>query len=106
MNQIKNNEKLGLWMSTSLVIGNMIGAGVFLMPAALAAYGGIRIVGWLLRPKMLDELGLLETIHWEADQFEEKTGIYCRVQFSPEEFEVEHERSSTTIHRVNVKNAT
>ena len=34
-------------MSTSLVIGNMIGAGVFLMPAALAAYGGISIVGWV-----------------------------------------------------------
>ena len=34
-------------MSTSLVIGNMIGAGVFLMPAALAAYGGISILGWL-----------------------------------------------------------
>ncbi|MGB5782518.1 MAG: amino acid permease, partial [Eudoraea sp.] len=47
MNQSKNKKKLGLWMSTSLVIGNMIGAGVFLMPAALAAYGGISIVGWL-----------------------------------------------------------
>jgi APA family basic amino acid/polyamine antiporter len=47
MNQNKNNKKLGLWMSTSLVIGNMIGAGVFLMPAALAAYGGISIIGWL-----------------------------------------------------------
>ncbi|UCD60384.1 MAG: amino acid permease [Flavobacteriaceae bacterium] len=47
MNQNKNNKKLGLWMSTSLVIGNMIGAGVFLMPAALAAYGGISILGWL-----------------------------------------------------------
>lgn len=52
-----------------------------------------------LRPKMLDELGLLETIQWEAAQFEERTGIYCNVQFSPEEFEVEHERSST-IYRV------
>ncbi|MGB5387543.1 MAG: amino acid permease [Eudoraea sp.] len=47
MNQSKNKKKLGLWMSTSLVIGNMIGAGVFLMPAALAAYGGISIIGWL-----------------------------------------------------------
>jgi APA family basic amino acid/polyamine antiporter len=47
MNQNRNNKKLGLWMSTSLVIGNMIGAGVFLMPAALAAYGGISIVGWV-----------------------------------------------------------
>ncbi|MGB5359205.1 MAG: amino acid permease [Eudoraea sp.] len=47
MNQSKNKKKLGLWMSTSLVIGNMIGAGVFLMPAALAAFGGISIIGWL-----------------------------------------------------------
>jgi len=52
-----------------------------------------------LRPKMLDELGLLETMQLEADQFEERTGIYCNVEFSPEEFEVEHERSST-IYRV------
>jgi APA family basic amino acid/polyamine antiporter len=29
------------------VVGNMIGSGIFLLPAALAAYGGISIVGWL-----------------------------------------------------------
>jgi basic amino acid/polyamine antiporter, APA family len=39
-------NKLGLWTSTSLVVGNMIGSGVFLMPAALAAYGGISLFGW------------------------------------------------------------
>jgi len=46
MNQT-TTKKLGLWMTTSLVIGNMIGAGIFLMPAALAAFGGISIFGWL-----------------------------------------------------------
>jgi len=40
-------NKLGLWTSTSLVVGNMIGSGVFLMPAALAAYGGISVFGWI-----------------------------------------------------------
>ncbi|HEY0244023.1 MAG TPA: amino acid permease [Mucilaginibacter sp.] len=40
-------NKLGLWTSTSLVVGNMIGAGVFLMPAALAAYGSISLLGWV-----------------------------------------------------------
>ena len=40
-------NKLGLWTSTSLVVGNMIGSGVFLMPAALAAYGGISLFGWI-----------------------------------------------------------
>jgi APA family basic amino acid/polyamine antiporter len=40
-------KKIGLWTSTSLVIGNMIGAGVFLMPSALASYGGISLIGWV-----------------------------------------------------------
>lgn len=42
------NKKLGFWMSTSLVVGNMIGAGIFLMPSALAEYGGISILGWIV----------------------------------------------------------
>ena len=45
--QITKPKEIGLWISTSLVIGNMVGAGVFLLPAALAAYGGISLVGWL-----------------------------------------------------------
>ena len=47
MNQSKSPKKLGIWMTTSLVIGNMIGAGVFLMPSVLAKYGGISILGWI-----------------------------------------------------------
>ncbi len=39
-------RKLGLWMATALVVGNMIGSGVFLLPASLGAYGGISLVGW------------------------------------------------------------
>ncbi|MCK4700856.1 MAG: amino acid permease [Bacteroidales bacterium] len=42
-----SGQKLGLWMSTALVSGNMIGSGIFLVPAALALYGGISILGWL-----------------------------------------------------------
>jgi len=35
-------------MCTALVVGNMIGSGVFLLPASLAPYGGISILGWLI----------------------------------------------------------
>ncbi|MDB5279899.1 MAG: amino acid permease [Ferruginibacter sp.] len=45
--QLPKENKLGLWTSTSLVVGNMIGAGVFLMPATLASYGSISLVGWV-----------------------------------------------------------
>jgi basic amino acid/polyamine antiporter, APA family len=41
-------NKLGLWTSTSLVIGNMVGAGVFLLPAALASFGSISLLGWVV----------------------------------------------------------
>ncbi len=41
-------QTLGIWMTTALVIGNMIGAGIFMMPAALAGFGGISILGWLV----------------------------------------------------------
>jgi APA family basic amino acid/polyamine antiporter len=39
---------IGTWTCASLVAGNMIGSGIFLLPAALAAYGSVSFVGWLL----------------------------------------------------------
>jgi APA family basic amino acid/polyamine antiporter len=39
---------LGLWSATALVVGNMIGSGVFLLPATLAPYGSASALGWLL----------------------------------------------------------
>lgn len=42
-----DKKKLGLWSSTSLVVGNMIGAGVFLMPAAMASFGSVSLLGWV-----------------------------------------------------------
>jgi APA family basic amino acid/polyamine antiporter len=43
-----SKQKIGQWVSTSLVLGNMIGSGIFLLPASLAAYGGISIFGWII----------------------------------------------------------
>jgi APA family basic amino acid/polyamine antiporter len=39
---------LGFWTAVALVMGNMIGSGVFLLPASLAPYGGISLVGWIV----------------------------------------------------------
>jgi len=47
MSQSKEPARIGLWTTTSLVIGNMIGSGVFLLPASLAAFGGISLLGWI-----------------------------------------------------------
>lgn len=37
---------LGFWMATALVVGNIVGAGVFLLPASLAPFGGNAWIGW------------------------------------------------------------
>ncbi|QHS62187.1 amino acid permease [Chitinophaga agri] len=44
----KDKNKLGLLTSTSLIVGNMIGAGIFLAPAALSSFGSVSLLGWVI----------------------------------------------------------
>ncbi|MCC6926297.1 amino acid permease [Novosphingobium sp.] len=38
----------GLWTATALVVGGTIGAGIFVLPSQLAAYGQTSVAGWLI----------------------------------------------------------
>ncbi|WP_161787312.1 amino acid permease [Endozoicomonas numazuensis] len=40
--------KLSLLPLTMLVTGNMMGAGIFLLPSSLASYGSITLLGWIV----------------------------------------------------------
>lgn len=39
---------LGFWALTALVIGNVIGSSIFVLPSLLAPFGGLAIVSWLI----------------------------------------------------------
>jgi basic amino acid/polyamine antiporter, APA family len=41
-------QKLGFFMCVALVMGNMIGSGVFLLPASLAPFGWNAVAAWVL----------------------------------------------------------
>ena len=41
-------KALGVWTGLALVVGNMVGASAYLLPATLATWGPISIVGWLV----------------------------------------------------------
>jgi APA family basic amino acid/polyamine antiporter len=41
-------QRLTFGMAVALVMGNMIGSGVFLLPASLAAFGGLSLAGWVV----------------------------------------------------------
>lgn len=41
-----STRPFGLWTATALVVGGMIGAGIFVQPAQLAPFGWTGMVGW------------------------------------------------------------
>jgi APA family basic amino acid/polyamine antiporter len=43
-----STPRLGYWTAVALVMGNMIGSGVFLLPASLAPHGGMALAGWIV----------------------------------------------------------
>lgn len=74
-------KQLGIWMLTALVVGNMIGSGVFLLPASLANFGTISIFGWIATA-----VGamLLALVFAKLSTLFPKTGgpyIYCKEGF-------------------------
>ena len=44
----KQQRPMGLWMALALVMGSMIGSGVFLLPASLAPLGWNSVFGWMI----------------------------------------------------------
>jgi APA family basic amino acid/polyamine antiporter len=43
----QSHRPLGFWMATALVVGNIIGSGVYLLPTQLAPYGRNSLVAWV-----------------------------------------------------------
>ncbi|MGQ3031100.1 MAG: amino acid permease, partial [Ferrovibrionaceae bacterium] len=52
-------RSLGVVACTALVIGNVVGSGFFLSPAALAPYGTVALIGWGLMSVAAMCLGLV-----------------------------------------------
>ena len=64
-------RKMSLTQATMLVAGNMIGTGLFLLPATLASVGGIAVFGWLVATAGATALGL---VFAKLGQLEPKEG--------------------------------
>jgi arginine:agmatine antiporter len=45
---VAGRRKLGPALATVVVAGNMIGSGIFLLPATLASVGGVTLIGWFV----------------------------------------------------------
>ena len=43
-----SQRKIGFWTATSLVIGTVVGSGIFMLPASMASFGSIGLIGWAM----------------------------------------------------------
>lgn len=59
----------------------------------------VRRISSQLRPKLLDDLGLSAAMEWEARQFEQRTGVTCRIRSEPDDIVVDQARS-TALFRI------
>ena len=48
MSAPNNKQTIGIWMTSALVVGTMIGAGIFLLPVSLAPLGLNAVIGWVI----------------------------------------------------------
>jgi PAS domain S-box-containing protein len=59
----------------------------------------VRRIAAELRPSILDDLGLVEAIEWQAQKFQAQTGIVCRCDCSLEDVELSQDQS-TAVFRI------
>ena len=59
----------------------------------------VRKISTKLRPGVLDDLGLIAAIEWQAQEFQDRTGIKCEFNSSLETVELDRERS-TAVFRI------
>lgn len=43
-----DRKRFGFWTATALVVGNVIGAAIFMLPASLAPFGWNAVIGWVV----------------------------------------------------------
>ncbi len=70
-----------------------------MVTVAESTIGSVRRIAADLRPSVLDNLGLLDALEWQAHEFEARTGIACRLQSSLEVIELTKEES-TAVFRI------
>lgn len=54
-----DKKKMGLFMATVIVVVNMIGTGIFMLPASMATIGSISIYGWIVATIGATGIGLI-----------------------------------------------
>ena len=59
----------------------------------------VKKISTALRPGLLDDLGLAAAIEWQAEEFQQRTGINCNIKIEPKDITLDKDRN-TAIFRI------
>ena len=48
MSERAKPQTIGLWMTSAIVVGTIIGSGIFMLPVALAPLGANALIAWVI----------------------------------------------------------
>lgn len=83
LSDINAKAEFGQLMEKTQSIANLINSAILT----------VRKISTELRPGLLDALGLIAAIEWQAKEFEKRTGIKCRLKLPPDSVVLDQNRS-------------
>lgn len=89
------------WINKKLEDGRSVVAGRVESMAQLLdrTIRTVRRIAMELRPRLLDDLGLVAALEWQVSEFRERTGIACHLQVERSDLQVERRRA-TALFRI------
>ena len=78
-----DKRPFGFWTATALIVGGMIGSGIFTLPAQLTPYGWTSVAAWVIA--IAGALIISQVLVRLAQLFPEETGIVaiCARELGP-----------------------
>jgi len=68
-----------------------------MFPPIDATIRSVRRISSALRPQVLDDVGLIGALKWQANEFQVRTGIRCKIDLPSEEPALDRARSTTAF---------
>lgn len=82
-NPTVEKKKIGLFMATMIVIVNMVGTGIFMLPASMASIGSISLYGWIIATIGATGIGIVYAVLGSVQPKDGGPYAYARDSLGP-----------------------
>jgi len=87
------------WLKKRLDQGSLLNKTESMSQLINSTIQTVKKISTELRPGLLDDLGLAAAIEWQAEEFQKRTGIRCKISVEPRDITLDRDRN-TAIFRI------